>query len=81
MDHRDSADKTSTRETITKQAITEPTIDRDMKKSADQQSVVDELQRSGRPARFFAWLGNHFFAVTLVLTAGLLIWAIGFANR
>ena len=32
-------------------------------------------------ARTLAWLGNHFFAVTLVLTAALLAWAIGFSGR
>ena len=32
-------------------------------------------------ARLLAWLGNHFFAVTLVLTGALLVWAIGFSGR
>lgn len=27
-------------------------------------------------ARFFSWLGNHFFAVTLVLTGAMLAWAL-----
>jgi len=29
-----------------------------------------------RAARFFSWLGNHFFGVTLVLTGVLLAWAL-----
>ena len=30
----------------------------------------------GRFARFFSWLGNHFFGVTLVLTGAFLFWAL-----
>ena len=51
------------------------------RKLSDQPPVSHDLPITGRPARFFAWLGNHFFAVTLLLTAILLIWAIGFAGR
>jgi len=29
-----------------------------------------------RAARFFSWLGDHFFGVTLVLTGVMLAWAL-----
>ncbi len=35
-----------------------------------------EFTLDSRAARFFSWLGNHFFGVTLVLTAGFLVWAL-----
>ena len=44
--------------------------------------VFDVNQGVDSPmARWLAWLGNHFFAVTLVLTGALLTWAIGFNGR
>ncbi len=37
---------------------------------------TDEVPMNSRAARFFFWLGRHFFAVTLVLTGLLLLFAL-----
>ncbi len=37
---------------------------------------TDEVPLNSRAARFFSWLGRHFFAVTLVLTGLLLLFAL-----
>ena len=76
MDKGEGEDRTINRH-ISGEQPSQPNV----KKPSDQQPVSRDLPIAGRPARFFAWLGNHFFAVTLLLTATLLIWAIGFASR
>ena len=76
MGKRDSEETTRQ-----KQAAGQQSGGLDARKLSDQQPVSHDLPIMGRAARFFAWLGNHFFAVTLVLTVILLIWAIGFAGR
>ena len=48
---------------------------------SEQQIKAANRGLETRSARFFSWLGNHFFAVTLVLTALLMVWAIGMAQR
>ena len=49
--------------------------------SIRQQQVDANQGVDSSLARLLGWLGNHFFAVTLVLTGALLAWAIGVNGR
>ena len=48
---------------------------------SSQQQFATNQGVDGSLARLLGWLGNHFFAVTLVLTGALLAWAIGVNGR